>query len=756
MRRGLSRSLGAVESRPPAHAENLSGLVERVTFFNEDTGFGVLKVKVKGFRDLVTVVGSLPSANAGEWVTAEGNWIQDREFGRQFRAVLLKSSPPTTLEGIEKYLGSGMVKGIGPVYAKKLVGRFGDQIFEVIEHRSAALEDVDGIGPKRRVKIKSAWGEQKIVREIMLFLHSHGVSTSRSVRIYKTYGADAVEKVRANPYALAKDIQGIGFRTADQIAQKVGIPAESILRATAGLSHVLLEATSEGHCALPRAVLVKSAVELLSVSESNVVGALSKALDQGDLVRDDIVGDDWIFLPWLRHAEVGIAKRVLELARKPCTYPTIDVMKAAAWCQGITGKELAPSQLNAFREALGSRFLVVTGGPGVGKTTLVNSILRVLVAKKVRCLLCAPTGRAAKRMTETTGLEARTIHRLLEAKGSGGFQRDESNPIECDLLVVDECSMVDVPLMNHLLKALPPGAHVLLVGDVDQLPSVGPGHVLKHLIDSRCVPVVRLTEVFRQAAESRIITNAHRINAGSMPEVPEKETVSDFYWIDREEPARVSETLLEVVTRRIPGRFGLDPIRDIQVLCPMNRGSLGVRELNMALQQALNPGGGDEPVVEKFGWRFRMRDKVIQTENNYDKDVFNGDIGQVVKVDLVEHELVVRYDQREVVYDFGELDELALAYAITIHKSQGSEFPAVVIPLAMQQYMLLQRNLLYTGVTRGKRLVVLVGQKKALGTAVRNHETQRRYSALLARLRQGASADEGDTHAGSGGPVNWV
>jgi exodeoxyribonuclease V alpha subunit len=710
---------------------SVTGLIERVTFHNEETGFCVVRVKVDGRRDLVTVVGRASSINAGEWLTAEGAWIQDRDHGTQLKADLLQTSAPTSREGIEKYLASGLIKGIGPVYAKKLVEKFGEGVFDIIDRESVRLEQVRGIGAERRRTIRTAWAEQKIVREIMVFLHSNGVSTSRAVRIYKTYGDEAVEKVRANPYLLARDISGIGFKTADDIARKLGIPEDSILRARAGLSHTLSEAGGNGHCALPKDVLLKNAADLLAMDSLILQRALSEMLAECELEEDGITGEDLIFLPPIRRAEVEVASRLARLARGKAEYPEIDADKAIAWLKEKKSIDLAPSQAEALRRALCSHVLVITGGPGVGKTTLVNSILTLLRAKQVKCLLCAPTGRAAKRLSESTGLEAKTIHRLLEYQNSG-FSRNASNPLDCDLLVADETSMMDVQLMSKLLQALPARAHLILVGDVDQLPSVGPGAVLGDIIRSGAVPVVRLTEIFRQASSSRIIVNAHRINSGAMPE---SEKDSDFFFIEREEPESVPATILELVAERIPKKWKLDPRRDIQVLCPMNRGSLGTAQMNRTLQERLNPKRNGDPSVEKFGWEFRVRDKVIQTRNNYDKEVFNGDIGEILKIDDFEREVLIGFDGREVVYDFNELDEVSLAYAITIHKSQGSEFPVVVMPLAMQQYLLLQRNLVYTGITRGRRLVVLVGQKKALQTAVRNVSAVRRYTALEKRLK---------------------
>ena len=714
--------------RASTPTEVLAGLVERVTFHNEENGFCVLRVKARGQRDLITVLGHAAMISAGEFVQASGTWVNDRTHGVQFRASFLKATAPTTIEGIEKYLGSGMLRGIGPVYAKKLVRAFGEAVFDVIEQEPPRLRQVTGIGPKRAERIIAGWAEQKVIREIMLFLHSNGVGTSRAVRIYKTYGADAVQLISENPYRLARDIRGIGFRTADQIAAKLDIEKTALIRVRAGISYALTEAMDDGHCGLPAEELVALTRELLEVSAELVETALGLELEEGAIIADDLEGRNCVFLAGLYRAEREIATKLKVLAVGKPPWPLIEADKAIPWVEKRTKLVLADSQREAIRGALASKVVVITGGPGVGKTTLVNSILKILVAKTAAIALCAPTGRAAKRLSESTGLEAKTIHRLLETDPrTGAFRRTEEAPLDCDLLVVDETSMVDVPLMRALLRALPDRAALLLVGDVDQLPSVGPGQVLADIIASGAVPVVRLTEVFRQAAESRIIVNAHRINQGLMPDLTSVES-GDFFFVDAADPEEGVRKLLSIVRQRIPKRFGFDPIRDIQVLCPMNRGGLGARSLNIELQNALNPPG--EIRIERFGWTFCPGDKVMQVENDYDKDVYNGDLGVVARIDMEDGELAVVFDSREVTYGFGELDELVLAYATTIHKSQGSEYPAVVIPLSTQHYPMLQRNLVYTGVTRGKRLVVLVGQRKALAIAVKGVGTRRRWSKL--------------------------
>src|SRR5580658_2941155 len=549
--------------KPPSEREPLAGLVERVTFHNADNGFCVLRVKARGHRDLVTVLGAAPSISAGEYIQASGSWENNREHGLQFRAAFLRATAPTSAEGMEKYLGSGLIKGIGPAFAQRLVSAFKETVFEVIEHAPQRLLEVEGIGAKRARRITSSWADQKVIREIMAFLQGHGVGTSRAVRIFKTYGADAIPLVSENPYRLARDISGIGFKSADLIAERLGIARTAMIRARAGIAYTLAEAMSNGHCGLAEDELLFQAEKLLEIPSSVLAEALQAELDTGSVVADTIAARRCIFLTHLWRAEQFIAQRLQALIHETPPWPAIDAERALGWVEKKFGLKLAPSQRAVVALALANKLVVVTGGPGVGKTTLVNSILKILRAKTVAVALCAPTGRAAKRLAESTGLEAKTIHRLLEADPrNGGFKRCESNPLACDLLVVDEVSMVDVPLMASLLKALPPRAGLLLVGDVDQLPSVGPGQVLADIIASGVVPVVRLTEVFRQAAESRIIVNAHRINQGGMPDLRKPEAATDFYFVEAEDPETAVPLIIELVKTRIPRRFGLDPIRD--------------------------------------------------------------------------------------------------------------------------------------------------------------------------------------------------
>ena len=709
--------------------EVLAGLVERVTFHSTESGFCVLRVKARGHRELVTTTGHAAMISAGEWVTASGEWINDRTYGLQFRARFLKTSAPTSLDGIEKYLGSGMIRGIGPVYAKRMVKMFGKDVFDLIEAEPARLREVEGIGPKRADKITSAWADQKVIREIMVFLHSHAVGTARAVRIFKTYGVDSVQVMSENPYRLARDIRGIGFRTADLIAEKLGIEKTAMIRVRAGISYALTEAMGNGHCGLPREELIPLAIKLLEVPDDLIHTAIALEMSEGTVTVDTVGDMPCVFLSGLYHAEKGVADRLQNLIAGPLPWPDIDADKAIPWIEKKTELTLGETQAEAIQLALRSKVMVITGGPGVGKTTIVNSILQILAAKAVKLLLCAPTGRAAKRMKEATGMEAKTIHRMLEIDPkSFGFKRNEESPLDCDLLVIDESSMVDVSLMHALLKAVPDHAALLIVGDIDQLPSVGPGQVLADVIGSGAIPVVRLTEVFRQAAQSKIITSAHRINQGQLPDLTKPDGERDFYFVPAEDPDQAVTRILDMVKNRIPKRFGLDPIRDIQVLCPMNRGGVGARSLNIELQATLNPSGDNK--VERFGSTFAPGDKVMQIENDYDKEVYNGDIGYVEGVDLNEGELTASFDGRTVTYLFGELDTLVLAYAATIHKSQGSEYPAVVIPVLTQHYAMLQRNLLYTGITRGKRLVVIIGQRKAVAIAVKNVSGRRRWSKL--------------------------
>ncbi len=698
------------------------GTVERIVFESQDSGFIVARLQEPGKPYFTTFVGNGLAISPGETIRLWGRCVDDKRFGRQIRVEKYQTIMPATAAAIEKYLGSGLIDGIGPVFAKRLVDAFGVETLRIIDEDPKRLRTVDGIGRKRADQIRTAWEAQKAIQSIMLFLQGHGIGAAQAVKIYKRYGDSAVAVLRDNPYRLADDIAGIAFKSADAIASRLGIEKDSPKRAVAGVLHVLGESVMEGHAFASDKALLRTAMELLGVSERIVEDAMTVLEREQRVIRED----DRIYTPDLHAAETGCAHLIKRLLKIPHEPVPIVIERAIAWVQKEFKIELSEEQRQAIQTAVNAKMMVITGGPGTGKTTLLNSLLAILAKKGLSLILAAPTGRAAKRMSDATGREAKTIHRLLEwSPKAGGFLRNEGNPLTADLVVIDGTSMVDIRLMFSLLNALSPQTRLFLVGDVDQLPSVGPGNVLMDVILSRRVPVVWLKTVFRQAAESGIISNAHRINSGQLPVYNEK----DFFFIERKDPAKALETILELVTKRIPAKFKLDPARDIQVLAPMHRGDAGVARLNEELQHALNPSV--QPVAHR---PFGLHDKVMQMRNNYELDVFNGDIGFVTVVDEGLKEAQIQFEDRAVLYPFDNLDELSLAYAGTIHKSQGSEYPAVIVPLLAQHYMMLQRNVLYTAITRASRLVILVGDPKAVALAVHNTKTTKRNTRLADRL----------------------
>ena len=719
----------------------LQGQIERITYTNEDSGFTIAKVKVYGQRDLVTVVGTLFALMPGEIIKMKGEWTNHPRYGEQFRVVQYESMVPASVYGIEKYLGSGLIKGIGPIIARRIVKKFGKDTIDIIENEIKKLAEVEGIGEKRIEMIKRAWDEQKEIREVMLFLQTHGVSSGYATKIFKSYGSQSIEVVKGNPYRLATDIFGIGFITADRIAEKLGFAKDSELRAEAGILYVLNQLADDGHVYYPYEPLVEKCQEILQVDREVIVKAFGMiAFDKRIIIEDlneDIVefreNNKAVYLAKFHLCETSIATRLKRLITAPKLIRKIDTEKAIEWVQQQLDIILAERQVEAVRCAVEEKVLVITGGPGTGKTTITHAILKIFRKLGVSMMLAAPTGRAAKRMSEATGHEAKTIHRMLEYSiQKGGFQKNEESPLECDLLIVDEASMIDIVLMHHLLKAIPPKATFILVGDVNQLPSVGPGSILRDIIASGAVKVVELNEIFRQAQKSSIIVNAHKINNGIFPSLkPSGQKPDDFYFLEQEDPEKVLRIILELAKDRIPKRFGLDALDDIQVLTPMHKGVVGAGNLNVELQKVLNPG---EVEVTRGGRNFRINDKVMQIRNNYDKEVFNGDIGRITRIDSEAQEVIIVFDGREVLYDYPDLDEIILAYAVSVHKSQGSEYPAVIIPILTQHYVLLQRNLIYTAVTRGRKLVVMVGTKKALTIGVKNDKTQKRYTYLRQRL----------------------
>ena len=735
-------------------------VVERITYQNPENGYSVLKCAVKNYNELVTVVGNLLDATVGSVLLIDGNWKVDAKYGRQFLAERWEETMPATVFGIEKYLGSGLIKGVGPKFAKRIVQQFGTDTLEIIETDVQRLLEVPGIGRKKVDKIAESWERQKEIKNVMLFLQDHGVSTAFAAKIYRQYGNESISKVKENPFRLADDIWGIGFKTADSIAMKLGIGKEAFIRLRSGIMYTLSELADEGHVYAERDQLIKKAAELLEADENCIIMTMDQMFQDEELIREKImvpqfaegemapedaakeIEKECIYLPPFYFAEVGVANKLKKLAAEPATDRLwVSLMKArektgnpdlsvdVEKIQKTVNMEYDDVQIEAIRRAATAKVLVLTGGPGTGKTTTTQGIIAAYRTFGLKILLAAPTGRAAKRMTEATGLEAKTIHRLLEFKPPEGYQKNEETPLEGDVLIVDECSMIDIVLMNALMKAIPAHMRLILVGDIDQLPSVGAGNVLRDVIDSDVFPVVRLTRIFRQAQTSRIIMNAHKINSGQMPDTSNGKN-TDFFFINQEDPEEAVKKIVELVQKNLP-RYYKTPASQIQVLTPMQRGVVGATNLNMALQEALNPQGEG---LRRSGFVYKPNDKVMQIKNNYDKEVFNGDIGIIESVNLQDRTLLVNFDNRSIEYDATELDELVHAYATTIHKAQGSEYPIVVIPMLMNHFVMLQRNLVYTGITRAKKILVMVGTKKALAYAVRNVTVTKRNTLLKERL----------------------
>lgn len=716
--------------------EEVLGHIERITFQNPENGYTIARLQEKGKPDLTTIVGTLPTVQVGETVRCKGTWKNDRQYGFQFLVTSYEVERPSSEEGLKKYLSSGLIKGIGPVFAERIVDYLGAKTLEVIDENPDALLEIEGIGGVRLTRIKQHWDEQKAVRELMIFLQGYEISPTYALKVYKTYGEESMRIISENPYQLARDIWGIGFKTADQTARKMGMAPDANERIDAGISYVLYELSNDGHTCFPVEDFLEKARELLEVEANLVAVRLDEIVKREEVFIGPLLWEGavkaFIWLQLFKVTEAGIARELARMAMTGAAFDVPDAAQAIGWAQQTLGLVLAPAQRDAVATALTRKIQIITGGPGTGKSTITKVILFLAHQHTRKILLAAPTGRAAKRMAEITKMDASTIHSLLEFDFSiNGFRRNRDNPLDCDLLIVDEASMIDTVLMYNLLKALPDAARLILVGDVDQLPSVGAGAVLQDMITAGTIPVSRLTDIYRQGEGSLIVTNAHRINAGEWPDTRNRKD-GDFFFIEEEDVVKIAETIQELTHTRLPKAYRFAPIDDIQVLCPMNRGDIGARRMNELLQRRLNPS--NQPLV-KLGRVFHLHDKVMQIRNNYDKNVFNGDIGRIRRIDAVEHEVVIAFDHRDVVYDYSDLDQVVLAYAVTVHKYQGSECPCVILPLHTTHFPMLYRNLLYTGITRGKKMVILIGSKKALGMAIRNDRPVKRFTGLEAALK---------------------